>query len=145
MISDQAFFTRPEPSRDWFEVPLRKKEGFMNKRVPLPAPLHTFGACDWPLVPGPEKGFELAFEPTPESLNLYGNHLLVVVSLTATACFSFRNHTWGRGRDSVPRKLGFVSFSDFFPLAEVAWGLEFPVRSEEHTSELQSPVHLVCR
>src|SRR5438876_6043463 len=24
-------------------------------------------------------------------------------------------------------------------------GVEMPVRSEEHTSELQSPVHLVCR
>src|SRR5690348_17598737 len=32
-----------------------------------------------------------------------------------------------------------------FPAAEVQLEFMDPARSEEHTSELQSPVHLVCR
>src|SRR5207244_10758826 len=44
------------------------------------------------------------------------------------------------GRETVPRvpRLGPVGYSTRLPIGR-------PLRSEEHTSELQSPDHLVCR
>src|SRR5690348_3850034 len=38
-----------------------------------------------------------------------------------------------------------IAFSNDGAHTQQAWALSRPIRSEEHTSELQSPVHLVCR
>src|SRR5690348_17725921 len=56
----------------------------------------------------------------------------------------FRGKTPGGGRRRAPRRFRFESTRGATPrtLAATDAGA---VRSEEHTSELQSPVHLVCR
>src|SRR5438876_6908034 len=41
--------------------------------------------------------------------------------------------------------LDMIAIPDFASLAMENWGARQNPRSEEHTSELQSPVHLVCR
>src|SRR3989449_7885178 len=42
---------------------------------------------------------------------------------------------------------GFAIFTEQLPgaVAHAGWGFRFTTRSEEHTSELQSRLHLVCR
>src|SRR6266487_3259252 len=48
----------------------------------------------------------------------------------------------GRAADLLGRRRGFLAALAVFAVASLLGGL---VSSEEHTSELQSPVHLVCR
>src|SRR2546422_8605135 len=46
----------------------------------------------------------------------------------------------------LQREVGFGDFAEAnFSLKQAAIGLDVVVRSEEHTSELQSRLHLVCR
>src|SRR4051794_41558255 len=47
--------------------------------------------------------------------------------------------------DALPIFLWVVEFPMFEPGGDGTWGAVHHPRSEEHTSELQSPVHLVCR
>src|SRR2546422_7527040 len=58
--------------------------------------------------------------------------VVALLLLTAVPSYAWRGHHWHGG----PR--GFVGFG-----VGPFWGP--PCRSEEHTSELQSRLHLVCR
>src|SRR5262245_64259515 len=54
------------------------------------------------------------------------------------------DHITGRIRDSLPPFVN-ISRSKFFPVLLENVHTSFTLRSEEHTSELQSLRHLVCR
>src|SRR5947208_16906855 len=58
--------------------------------------------------------------------------------------FGVSPHALGHGRLAGEYQAAIVRFQRAFGLADVLFK-EALVRSEEHTSELQSPDHLVCR
>src|SRR5438876_7437267 len=52
---------------------------------------------------------------------------------------------WNRSADKARKLASELKVAAPATLEQLAAGVDAVVRSEEHTSELQSPVHLVCR
>src|SRR5438876_2650518 len=73
----------------------------------------------------------------PLQLSEFLNELGREIGLRQACCFV--NHTWA---DCYPALANALSEPTAYPLNAPRF---LVIRSEEHTSELQSPVHLVCR
>src|SRR5207244_12133150 len=82
--------------------------------------------------------FSLTATP-PSSIYTLSLHDALPISWAASTAWSWwRRRVWGSGRAKGPATASWCRCSARHTSAS-------PSRSEEHTSELQSPDHLVCR
>src|SRR5690348_17480245 len=65
--------------------------------------------------------------------------------LIATAFYAHSTDLLARAAQALGKTEDARTYHNLYERIRTAWTKEFVSRSEEHTSELQSPVHLVCR
>src|SRR5215216_7939159 len=95
---------------------------------------------------GPSGSPSRATEPSESGSGAWPSPTLAS-SIRISPSMTRANSSWAQVRHSeVPSaRIASSTYWRFLPTATFSYGREREARSEEHTSELQSPDHLVCR